>query len=126
MVFHQWSVTGRKAILSQVYYGIANVLNSAGKNWSMCQYGSGHETVAVLLPGIAINWWQNQVTISIVRWPDPYKDSPYQCSDSHHKDKMAMRPFYLYNGNPSTGEMTSIFTQQTNLFMDSDNVCMFC
>ena len=25
-------------------------------------YGSGHETVAVLLPGFAINWYQNQVT----------------------------------------------------------------
>ena len=24
--------------------------------------GSGHETVAVLLPGFAINWYQNQVT----------------------------------------------------------------
>ena len=24
-------------------------------------YGSGHETVAVLLPGFAINWWQKQV-----------------------------------------------------------------
>ena len=26
------------------------------------EYGSGHETVAVLLPGFAGNWWQNQVT----------------------------------------------------------------
>ena len=25
-------------------------------------YGSGHETVAVLLPGFAINWYQNQET----------------------------------------------------------------
>ena len=26
------------------------------------KYGSGHEGVAVLLPGFAINWQQNQVT----------------------------------------------------------------
>ena len=25
-------------------------------------YGSGHETAAVLFPGFAINWQQNQVT----------------------------------------------------------------
>ena len=28
----------------------------------LLKYGSGHETVAVLLPGFAINWKQNQVT----------------------------------------------------------------
>ena len=38
--------------------------------WTL--YGSGHETVAVLLPGYAINWIQNQVT----RQPQ-FRDLPH-------------------------------------------------
>ena len=38
-------------------YGVTRPLWVTGA-W----YGLGHETVAVLLPGFAINWWQNQIT----------------------------------------------------------------
>ena len=42
------------------------------------EYGSGHETVAVLLPGFAINWFCYQLIAkpgnktATVPWPDPY------------------------------------------------------
>ena len=44
-----------------------------------------------------------------IRVPPQYKDHLYRYEDSHHKDKMVMRPCYLYNRNLYTDEMKSLY-----------------
>ena len=53
------------------------------------KYGSGHRTVAVLLPGFAINWLQNQVTRQlqfhdlthiIIWWQKPNQEIIFMCT----------------------------------------------
>ena len=38
-----------------------------------------------------------------------YKDSLSRYGNFHHKDKMVSRQSYLYNGNPYTGNTTSLY-----------------
>ena len=38
-----------------------------------------------------------------------YKDSLSRYSDSHYKDKLVVRLSNLFNGNPYTGKMTSLY-----------------
>ena len=37
--------------------------------------------------------------------------SSYNYSTSNYKDKMVAWPFYLYNGNPYTGKMASLYIE---------------
>ena len=39
--------------------------------------------------------------------PSQHKDRLSRYVDFHYKDKTVVRPFYLYNGDPYTGKMTS-------------------
>ena len=45
----------------------------------------------------------------IARDLSQYEDHIAKYRDSHYKDVMVVRPSYLYNGNPCTGKMTSLY-----------------
>ena len=57
----------------------------------------------------AINLIHHQYSDVSTRALSQCKDGLSRCEDFHYKDKMVMRPSYLYNGNPYTGKTTSLY-----------------
>ena len=90
---------------------------AAYTKWSLCcMYLAPMESeschlLSVLHWSINSLWPETCFNIYIYMFIFLYKDSVSRYGDSHYKDKTVTRPSYLYNGNPYTGNTTSLYIE---------------